>query len=219
MLDTRPAHAPGWHARGWWTMLALSAVLGALLAMLPATADARPGLGSASPGPGTHLSQSPGRIDLELGGAWTTDVRTTVDVLGPDNENLARGRARVSVGGVSQRVAPANEQGAHQVVYRMLMRDGRTVVGSYWFIYEPGPLATGRTVIASTSLAVLTALTGVVLLRRGRTPVPATPATPAAAPAPPGTGPRPVPVPRQRDRYDVDSASPLPAPPRPGRGL
>lgn len=184
-------------------MLALCAVIGGLFAMLPPTTDARPGLGSASPGPGRHLEQSPDRIDLELGGPWTPDVRTTVDVIGPDNQNLARGRAIVSAGGVSQQVTPVHEEGAHQVVYRMQMRDGSTVVGSYWFTYEPGSLATGRRAAALAGLTVLAVLAGVVLLRRRRTP---TPNRSAPTPVPGRPEPLSSPVPRQRDPLDVERA-------------
>jgi methionine-rich copper-binding protein CopC len=207
----RPGRLSGRWLVGSLVLAVLAIAASVWLAVSPA--DAPDALASAQPAPGARLHRAPDQVVLRFARATAPGARTTVVVLSPEDENLARGRAAPSTGGVARQVTPLRERGAYQVSYEVVSPGGQTVRGSYWFFYAaaPGPVPTWLGLPALVLMAAGAAL-AIALLQRRRVASAVLP-TPASAGA---TVSRPVPAQRSRDQHE--GLSPPGRRPRPGAG-
>ncbi len=164
----RTSHArPG--LRGFCVVIAALGLAASAWA-LQSPEDTQTGLQSAQPDPSAHLGRTPEQVRLSFGQAPATGSRSTVVVLGPQDENLARGPVALSSTAVSQRVAPLRERGAYQVSYEVQLVDGSVSRGQYWFWYAPKASASssllGSTELSALSLVAAAALLALALARR-----------------------------------------------------
>ncbi len=204
------------------TALAIAVLVAGLAWLLPEPPTA---LRSAEPDLSAHLGRAPDRVRLSFGQAGVPgSITTRVTVLGPDDEDLARGPALPSSDGIHQPIAPPRQRGAYQVAYEVQLLDGDVVSGQYWFWYAP--TASGSTsrlespVLLGLLIALAAALAaGLLAPGRRRQPPVKVPAQRADSPTP-TTSTHPVPVQRSRESHGGFSppgssprARPAPGPP------
>ena len=211
-----PARAP---LRWATAVLAVLAIAAAAWLLQP---EGSAGLRSAQPDRSAHVGRAPDEVRLDFTAPPAPGYLAEVVVLGPQDENLARGPAVTTPGGIAQPVAPLGGRGAYQVVYEVPLVTGEVASGRYWFWYSPTASGSTSRLSSPALLGVLLAaaaalLAGLLAPRRSRAyavPVPAQRAGSSTGSSTGSARAHPVPAQRSRDRHE--GLSP-PGHRRPGR--
>ncbi len=99
----------------------------------PSAADAHTNLASSNPGANAATDGVPDQVRMRFRQSPQPDERTTVVVLTPSGEDLARGPAVADARGVAQPLAASQEKGWFRVRYRVVFEDGHTGEGAFRF--------------------------------------------------------------------------------------
>lgn len=118
--------------------LCLALLIGGLTAqaLLGSPASAHAALVSADPAQNAKLERMPTTISLEFNDEMNQPSQ--ISVLGPDGEQIGRGKTEVNGTTVSRRVTDPGQAGIYRVDYRVVSTDGHPVSSSYKFRVTSG---------------------------------------------------------------------------------
>ncbi|MGH3586860.1 MAG: copper resistance CopC family protein [Pseudonocardia sp.] len=118
------------------SLLIAAGVVGAL--SLTGPAYAHTDMTASNPAPSAKVITPPRAVSLTFSEPIGTGP-ATVNVRGPQGDNIAEGKPRANGSTVVQAIAVMTEKGRYQVDYRVVGIDGHPVTGSYTFRFIPRP--------------------------------------------------------------------------------